>query len=101
MTDDWVAFAEDEFAIGKMSERDLYKVYLQAASEYLAQYGDLEKAMVTIYKVPSYFVENRLKTEMETDEPFAKSMVELANHLERQGVTFVTPLVATQTEGKA
>lgn len=101
LTDDYLAFAEDEYKAGQMTEEFLSRIRLQMAAEYLLHYDDEALCLITINKVPEGYFKNHLAKDMEDDSLLAASLAELAYHLERRGITWHGDIKPTQAPGQA
>ena len=100
LTDDYAAFAEDALTQGDITQAVFYKTMLQIATEYIRDHGDEEACMMALNRVDPEFILNA-GPEAESDSFFATSLVELAYHLERRGITFEVPVRPTQKEALA
>ena len=101
LTDDYLSFAEDELKAGNLTAEALARIQLQVAAEYLIQYDNEEKCLITLNKVPVYYFKDFLSRDMKEDSFFAASMAELAYHLERRGITWHGVIKTTQSTGEA
>lgn len=101
MTEEYLAFTEDEFARGSLHIDSYEEILMRIASEFLLTHNNEEKAMRTLNKVSEHFIQNVLPRRMESDIGLAQDMLEFAYHLERRGITFEGVIKPTQGEAKA
>lgn len=101
LTDAYLEAADYEFLAGSMTEKEYHKTLLKIASEYLVSNADEEGCLRTLSMVPEAFIQNELAGLIEEDSQMAISMLELAHHLERRGITWEGVVKPTQNEAKA
>jgi hypothetical protein len=87
LTEDYLAFAEEEFTAGRLTRDVFNKAVLQVAAEFLIQHGDEVACVKTLYKVDPEYIKSQLKPDMFEDSLFATAMVEFVNYLEVSGIT--------------
>lgn len=102
LTDDYLAFAEDEFKTGKLARTAYNKTLLQIAAEYLVEHNDEDACLFTLYKVDPDYITGEMRADLFDDSFYATAMVEFIHYLEVMGVTNELRLVANQfTMGQA